>query len=199
MNAINTAIIERHPWEPFLPQNARLLILGSFPPQRHRWSMDFYYPNITNDFWKIMGFIFYDDTTRFILNDKKEFNQPLIKEFLEEKGIALYDAATAVIRKQNNASDLHLKIIEATDPEKLLIKIPYCKNIAVTGEKAMQTLLSPFDAPHPAIGHSTFIPALGNGTTIWRMPSTSRAYPFALEKKASFYRKLFIATKILSE
>ena len=26
----------------------------------------------------------------------------------------------------------------------------------------------------------------------WRMPSTSRAYPLPLEKKAGFYRRLFI-------
>lgn len=26
--------IERHPLEPFLPANARLLMLGSFPPQK---------------------------------------------------------------------------------------------------------------------------------------------------------------------
>lgn len=37
--------IEKHPLEPFLPPKAKLLMLGSFPPQRKRWSMDFYYPN----------------------------------------------------------------------------------------------------------------------------------------------------------
>ena len=41
--------IENHPLEPFLPANARLLMLGSFPPQKKRWSMDFYYPNLNND------------------------------------------------------------------------------------------------------------------------------------------------------
>lgn len=28
--------IERHPLEPFLPANARLLMLGSFPPQKKK-------------------------------------------------------------------------------------------------------------------------------------------------------------------
>ena len=31
--------IERHPFEPFLPEGARMLFLGSFPPQPHRWRM----------------------------------------------------------------------------------------------------------------------------------------------------------------
>jgi G:T/U-mismatch repair DNA glycosylase len=50
--------IERHPWPPFIPAGARYLFLGTFPPQEHRWSMPFFYPNRTNDFWRIMGLIF---------------------------------------------------------------------------------------------------------------------------------------------
>ena len=38
--------VEHHPLEPFLPENAVLLMLGSFPPQKKRWSMDFFYPNL---------------------------------------------------------------------------------------------------------------------------------------------------------
>ena len=33
--------IETHPLQPFLPENARLLMLGSFPPPRNKWKMDF--------------------------------------------------------------------------------------------------------------------------------------------------------------
>ena len=41
--------IEIHPLEPFLPAKSKLLMLGSFPPQKKRWSMEFYYPNLNND------------------------------------------------------------------------------------------------------------------------------------------------------
>ena len=40
---------ESHPFEPFLPKNARLLMLGTFPPAEKRWSMKFYYPNFTDN------------------------------------------------------------------------------------------------------------------------------------------------------
>ncbi len=33
---------EIHPLEPFFPQGARLLMMGSFPPKRERWKMDFF-------------------------------------------------------------------------------------------------------------------------------------------------------------
>ena len=47
--------IERHPLRPFMPENAQLLMLGSFPPPKERWCMDFFYPNPQNDMWRIMG------------------------------------------------------------------------------------------------------------------------------------------------
>ena len=39
---------EKHPLEPFLPQNAKILMLGSFPPPKARWSMEYFYPNWIN-------------------------------------------------------------------------------------------------------------------------------------------------------
>ena len=51
----SSADCEWHPLRPFLPKNGRVLFLGSFPPQRKRWCMDFYYPNFINDHWRIEG------------------------------------------------------------------------------------------------------------------------------------------------
>ena len=97
--------VEAHPLEPFLPANAVLLMLGSFPPQKKRWSMDFFYPNLQNDMWRIFGIIFFSDKDHFLHPDKKAFDKERIIQFLNEKGIALYDTASAVRRLQDNASD----------------------------------------------------------------------------------------------
>ena len=51
--------VERHPFEPFLPVGCKMLMLGSFPPAPRRWCMEFYYPNFTNDMWRILGYIFF--------------------------------------------------------------------------------------------------------------------------------------------
>ena len=56
------ADIEYHPLYPFLPEDCKVLFLGSFPPQRKRWCMDFYYPNYINDHWRIAGIIFFGNT-----------------------------------------------------------------------------------------------------------------------------------------
>ena len=70
----------------------------------------------------------------------------------------------------------------------LLEKIPQCRTLVVTGEKAAETLSGQLQCEIPAVGHCAVTP---DGLTVWRMPSTSRAYPLALEKKAQQYRKVF--------
>ena len=84
---------EVHPLEPFLPANARLLMLGSFPPARSRWSMEFYYPNLQNDMWRIVGLVFYGDKEHFLTPDRRHFDPGRIETFCRERGIALSDTA----------------------------------------------------------------------------------------------------------
>lgn len=45
---VNNIQTEIHPLKPFLPDNATILMLGSFPPLKARWSMEFFYPNWIN-------------------------------------------------------------------------------------------------------------------------------------------------------
>ncbi len=188
----NSIPVERHPLKPFLPPNARILMLGSFPPLRKRWSMDFYYPNMQNDMWRIFGLIFFADRDHFVNVDERRFNQPLIEAFLYEKGIALYDTATSVRRLQDNASDKFLEVVEPTDVAALLRKLPLCTKVVTTGEKATDTLRTLFHTEKPAVG--TYVEFTFEGRTMrhYRMPSSSRAYPLKLEKKAEAYAKLFL-------
>ena len=136
--------IEQHPLEPFLPGNARLLMLGSFPPQKKRWSMEFYYPNWNNDMWRITGFLFFNDKDYFVDKTKKAFCKERLISFLQEKGIALFDTASAIRRLQDNASDKFLEVVQPTDIPALLHRIPQCKAIVTTGEKATDTLCTQF-------------------------------------------------------
>lgn len=183
--------IEQHPLEPFLPPKASLLMLGSFPPQRKRWSMDFFYPNLQNDMWRIFGYIFFNDKEHFLTENKKAFDKERLEIFLKEKGIALYDTATAVIRLQDNASDKFLEVVEATNIEILLKQLPECKAIITTGQKATDIICEYFSVKQPAIGDKTEISFHDRTLSLYRMPSSSRAYPLKLEKKAELYRQAF--------
>lgn len=181
-------MIEQHPLEPFLPSNATLLMLGSFPPQKKRWSMDFFYPNLQNDMWRIFGLLYFNDKEHFLLPGKKAFNKDYLIEFLTQKGIALYDTATAIRRLQDNASDKFLEVIEPTDIRLLLKQLPHCKAIVTTGQKATDIIRSQIEVDEPSVGQSCPFEFEDRTLQLYRMPSSSRAYPLAIEKKATSYR-----------
>ena len=221
--------IEIHPLEPFLPAKSKLLMLGSFPPQKKRWSMEFYYPNLNNDMWRIYGILFFNDKNHFLnstlksfcreqiidflwriygilfFNDKNHFLNSTLKsfcreqiiDFLNEKGIALFDTASSIRRLQDNASDKFLEVVEATDVAALLRQLPECKAIVTTGQKATDTLRQQFDIEEPKVGDYSEFVFEGRAMRLYRMPSSSRAYPLALEKKAAAYRIMFQDLQIL--
>jgi G:T/U-mismatch repair DNA glycosylase len=187
---MDAIITEDHPLVPFLPLHAKLLMLGSFPPQKKRWSMDFYYPNLNNDMWRIMGIIFFDERDHFLNESRKAFCRERIIDFLNEKGIALFDTATTIRRLQDNASDKFLEVVQLTDIKELLSQLPLCHAIATTGQKATDTLRQQFNVEEPKMGsYSEFIYDKQH-IRLYRMPSSSRAYPLKLESKAEAYHKM---------
>ncbi|HJF27592.1 MAG TPA: uracil-DNA glycosylase family protein [Acinetobacter lwoffii] len=185
--------IETHPFLPFLPPNAELLMLGSFPPPPTRWKMDFYYPNFNNDMWRIFGLIFFDNKDYFLDLPNKKFQEALIREFLTETGIAIFDSGYQIRRLKGNASDKFLEIIVPANLQELLKKIPKCNHIMTTGDKATDTLMlsMPEGTLKPSIGQPTQAHFLGRDFYLYRMPSSSRAYPLSVEKKAESYRMMF--------
>ena len=183
--------IESHPFVPFIPDGAEFLMLGTFPPAEHRWCMPFYYPNFQNDMWRIMGLLFFNDKNHFIQEGEKRFDQAKIESFLREKGIAMYDTATRIIRTKNTASDKDLDIIEETDVEAMLRRMPQCHTIITAGQLATSTLCRRFGVKEPKVGEYAEASLQGRQLRIYRMPSSSRAYPMKPERKAEQYAKAF--------
>ena len=192
--------IERHPLLPFLPPDAQILMLGSFPPPKERWCMDFFYPNPQNDMWRIMGHVFFGDKQHFEVQSdqvqgtkgrKAIFNYTEIVSFCREQGIAIFDTAQAVRRLQGNAADEHLEIVEQTDIAALLQQIPQCHDICCTGGKAAQTLADTLHCVPPKVGEFIETNFADRTIRFWRMPSSSRAYPLSLDMKAAAYRRMF--------
>ena len=120
--------------------------------------------------------------------------------FCTDAGLAFYDTASEVRRLKDNASDAFLEVVTPTDILGLLTRIPHCKTLVTTGEKASQIVAQSFCCDVPPVGGHTVIPSQPSvipseakeSITFWRMPSTSRAFPMKLEKKAEAYRQLFI-------
>ena len=184
--------IETHPLAPFIPEGASVLMLGSFPPKRGKWSMEFYYPNWQNDMWRIFGLAFFNDKDFFVEQGEKRFRENAIREFLSEKKIAVSDTAQEVIRLQGNASDKYLNIVTPVNLSRLLQQMPMCRAIITTGQKACETAAGILNVTIPKVGTSVSCHVDKRRITLYRMPSSSRAYPLALDKKAAAYRQMFI-------
>ncbi len=189
--------VEYHPLQPFLPRNARVLFLGSFPPQRKRWCMDFYYPNFINDHWRIEGAVFFDDRTRFVDEEKRQFRLDDIVAFCRMKGIAFFDASTAVKRLHDNASDKYLEVVEPTDVRALIARLPHLRAVVTTGEKATEIFCTLMGiSVIPKVNSFVDVPGVrnpdGEQVVLYRLPSSSRAYPLAFHKKVEAYRKMFM-------
>ncbi len=183
-------------------------MLGSFPPPKERWRMDFFYPNPQNDMWRIIGLAFYGDKDHFVEQGQKTaalkeqgtksgFRYEEIVAFCHGKGIAIFDTAQAVIRLQGNAADEHLEIVEQTDIATLLQQISSCHNLCCTGGKAAQTLAEILHCAVPKVGEYVETSFANRIIRFWRMPSSSRAYPLSLDNKAASYRRMFEAIGLL--
>ena len=192
--------VEYHPLKPFLPENAKVLFLGSFPPQRKRWCMDFYYPNFINDHWRIEGQIFFGDKNHFVDLEAKRFKIDEIIAFCQEKGLAFYDTSTAIRRLQDNASDKFLEVVEATDIRALIEQLPQLCSIVTTGEKATETICTSLGISIiPKVNTFVSISSIihhPSSICLWRLPSSSRAYPLAFDKKVEAYRQVLISSGV---
>ncbi|MDO5553069.1 MAG: uracil-DNA glycosylase family protein [Planctomycetia bacterium] len=189
--------METHPWLPFYPPDARMLMLGSFPPPPSRWSMPFYYPNWQNDMWRIVAAVFFNDRHYFEIPGRKAFDQEKLVSFLTERGIALSDVASTARRAKGNASDAFLEIIQTIDPRKELARLPQCHALVTTGKLASTmlqlALKKSFKRDFELPAMETFVElTLFDRTLRWyRMPSSSRAYPLPFDRKVTAYYNLF--------
>lgn len=192
--------VEYHPLRPFLPENAKVLFLGSFPPQRKRWCMDFYYPNFINDHWRIEGQIFFGDKNHFVDLANKRFKLDEIVTFCQQEGLAFFDTSTAIRRLQDNASDKFLEVVEPTDIRALLQQLSHLRAIVTTGEKATETICATLGiSVIPKVNTSVSLASIihhPSSISLWRLPSSSRAYPLSFDKKVEAYRQMF---KLISE
>lgn len=185
--------IEVRPFPPFLPKAATVMMMGTFPPKVEKRSMQFHYPNFQNDMWRVYGLVFFDDAQHFQKENEKAFDADKIKAFLTAKGIASCPTVRRALREHDNASDEFLDVVEKVDLAAVLKKIPKCRHICTTGGKATEILFSILGLKYKDfhLGETTETEYDGRKLSVTRLPSTSRAYPMKLVKKAEYYRTFF--------
>lgn len=194
-----TELIEEHPFSPLLPANATVMMMGTFPPKAEKRCMDFYYPNFQNDMWRIYGEIFFSNPLHFQVKDEKRFDSVKISQFVQQKGIALCPTVTKAIREHDNASDKFLKVVQAVNLSTVLPQVPNCQWLFTTGGKATDILLDMLPTKIKSPKTNEWIDYSYNNyqLKLYRLPSTSRAYPLSFAKKVEAYRQFFLLSGIL--
>ncbi len=193
--------IETRPFPPFLPKKATVMMMGTFPPAAVKRAMEFHYPNFQNDMWRVYGLIFFNDKDHFRKGEEKAFDPEKIKAFLDQKGIASCPTVYKAIREHGNASDAFLEVVEPVNLKEVLGQVPDVAHICTTGGKATEILLGllPEKVKLPKTNETINFVYNGRQLSLTRLPSTSRAYPLSLVKKAEAYENFFKSCGLIAE
>lgn len=195
-------MVETHPFAPVLPENATVMMMGTFPPTEDKWAMPFHYPNFYNDMWRIYGRVFFENAEYFQVAGEKRFDPERIVEFMHERGIASCPTVRQAVREQGNAADKHLTVVTPVDLAAVLKKVPQVTTIFTTGGKATEILLELANKgmgegkqkiKMPKTNEKIDFPFGSKVLQLCRLPSSSRAYPLSLDKKVAAYRDFFEA------
>lgn len=198
MSLKEKTVVERHPWEPFLPKGAKVLLLGTFPPSPEKWAMEFHYPNANNHMWQMFGLIYFDNPLQlFDQVDKKPVKEKAVA-FLEETKIAHGSTTYEIIRTEGTAADSNLKVVTEYDVEALLQQLPHCNVVITTGGLAADIFAAQTHSNKLKIGEYVELECAGRTIRHYRLPSTSGVNThYTLKEKAEAYKEVFLKEGII--
>ena len=127
--------IHKHPYEPFIPEGAIKLIVGTLPPPRFSMGnlkngdVDFCYGSIDGQLWKILDEIFklnlHFETSELAIQQRKNF--------LLENNMGICDIVASCERVKMDASDLGMSKIVLRDLLFYIKKNPLVNTLLLTG------------------------------------------------------------------
>ncbi|MCR4670196.1 MAG: hypothetical protein K5643_03315 [Saccharofermentans sp.] len=126
-----------HPYEPFIPQGADKLIIGTTPPYRfcvephelYDGDVDFYYGSRSNGFWSLIG----EATGETFDHENTEKAIAQRKDFLAKRGMGITDIVGRCIHNNGNSDDGSLKDITPKPIGELLANHPGINTLIYTG------------------------------------------------------------------
>lgn len=120
--------VEEHPFETFVPENAKFLIIGTFPTHNNNHRFNFFYSGKDNSFWSIIEQVFKHSFQHDTGNKAVEER----KAFLKSKGIGITDMHEKCYRKNGYSTDENLFPIILKDFFAILDEQTYIKRIVLT-------------------------------------------------------------------
>ena len=131
---------EIHPWKWYIPDGAKTVVIGTFPPTQRNWSFDFFYPNKNNYFWKIIARI----AGRPLLYISGEEAVKERRELLNHLRLGVSDMGHVIHRSAGNSLDQNLEIVEYMDIFKLLKENPSVRKLIFTSSSGKSSAIGWF-------------------------------------------------------
>lgn len=133
-------ISEQHPWNYYIPPNAKSLIVGTFPTARKNWSFEFFYPNKRNLLWKILASIC-DKELIFLENENAVIER---KQILMTLQTGITDMGKCVKRFKESSLDEKLTLDVPMDIFSIIDKHPSINKIILTSSSGKESALTWF-------------------------------------------------------
>jgi G:T/U-mismatch repair DNA glycosylase len=124
-----------HPYEPFIPEDATKLIVGTLPPPRFTTGefkagdVDFCYGSRDGLLWPVLDKLF--DLDLKFENTFEAIEQR--KSFLTKRGIGICDVVQSSKREKIDASDLGMEHVELRNMTEILSQHPKIDTLLFTG------------------------------------------------------------------
>lgn len=191
---------ETHPFETYIPENCRVLTLGTFPAKKKDRRFSFFYPSARNRFWEVMGKV-----SGIAVN---AFEDPMAarerKHILDKLELGLADLGKRVLRQGDSSMDINIFPIDFQDIFALIDRHPSIKYLVLTSKSKGNSATDWFKAycklnsvnfkidkkaPYP---HKIELKTANRTITVVVLPSTSTACPYSTDELIAYYSDLLL-------
>ena len=131
---------EIHPWNWYIPAGSETVVIGTFPPTRRNWSFDFFYPNKSNNFWKVIARIA-GRPLNYISGPEAVDER---KELLNHLKLGVSDMGQTIRRTTDSSLDQNLEIIAYMDIFRLLQENPSIRKLIFTSSSGKSSAMGWF-------------------------------------------------------
>lgn len=188
-----------HPFEPVWAPDARVLVLGSYPSVGSVENGG-YCGHPSNGLWKILAEVFKtpwlarlyepgeEERARLAFGSPREMveNTWAVRyTFLRMHEVALWDVI-ASCERDGNHEDGKIRAAEPNDVTGLMLRMPKLQAVLCNGAEACRRLHAWFPqfGPYSPVSETV----VGDGPSVWRLPSTSAANRMPYAKKVAAWR-----------
>lgn len=188
---------ETLPWKEYIPYEAKMLILGTFPTEKSNRAFEFFYPNKANRFWPTLARVAGMPLTEF-------GGEPAVaqrKLILDKLQAGISDTGYKILRQKESSLDDSLFPVEFTDVFKILKEHSTIISIILTSSSKGNSALNWFEAycelnnitltlPKGNLPRQTTLTVLNRPIKVIAINSPSRAASISDEVLYEMYAKV---------